>query len=68
MFPTSVRGTGFGFGSFLNSFAGLWAPILTGYLLDVSVNAALYLSAAFFVLNGVLMVCLPIETRGRQVE
>lgn len=67
VFPTEVRGTGVGIASALGRLTGLFAPILTGTLIDVGFYLPLYVSAGFFIVTATLMALVPIETRGRTV-
>ncbi|KAJ3262701.1 hypothetical protein HDU77_000217 [Chytriomyces hyalinus] len=64
VFATNVRGTGVGLASCLGRIVGVSAPFLSGALIAVNPNYALYLSAGLFALMGVISAFLPIETRG----
>lgn len=45
------------------------APFLTGYLIQhYNVNLPIYVSAVFFGLGAILMISLPIETKGRNIR
>lgn len=65
VFPTSVRGTAVGMASSLARVLGSTAPLATGALLQVSLQAPLYLSSAALCGAALCMILLPIETRGR---
>ncbi|KAL2915387.1 Filamentous Growth Regulator [Polyrhizophydium stewartii] len=65
VFRTKYRGTAVGMASALGRVTGAVAPIITGVLLESSVNTPLYVSATLIGLSFVCMVLLPIETRGR---
>ncbi|KAI8826484.1 major facilitator superfamily domain-containing protein, partial [Chytriomyces cf. hyalinus JEL632] len=61
VFATNVHGTGVGLASCLGQIVGVTAPFLSGALIAVNPNHALYLSAGRFALMGVFSVFLPIE-------
>lgn len=67
LYPTEVRGTGMGWASAMARVAGMVAPILGGYLLQVSLLAALTVYAGFFVLAAAAALFLTQETRGQQL-
>ncbi|KAI8616370.1 major facilitator superfamily domain-containing protein [Chytriomyces sp. MP71] len=64
VFTTNVRGTGVGMASCLGRIVGVSAPFISGALISVNANYALYLSAGLFALMGVFAALLPLETRG----
>lgn len=66
VFPAPNRGTGTGISSFLNRVAGLCAPIIAANIPNANPNAPIYVSGALILAAFVAMVCLPIETRGKQ--
>ncbi|KAJ3194488.1 hypothetical protein HK101_002599 [Irineochytrium annulatum] len=63
-FHTKHRGIAVGTASALGRIVGVSAPFLSGWLVGINANIALYLSAALFVLTGAFAFFLPIETRG----
>lgn len=65
LYPTAIRTTGMGAASGMARVAGALAPVLGGLLVPISLPAALALYAAAFVLAGVLVLALGVETRGR---
>ncbi|ORX38077.1 MFS general substrate transporter [Kockovaella imperatae] len=64
VFPTPSRGTGDALASAASRFTGLFAPIIAAYIPD-SVNGPVYASASIFMLTGIVMLFLPIETVGK---
>lgn len=68
LYPTELRGTGMGWASAMARIAGIVAPLLGGYLLQVSLVVALTFYAAFFVLAGCATLFLSYETRGQQLS
>jgi hypothetical protein len=52
--------------SALSRVFGTTAPLLTGYLLQISLHVPLYVSAVLLAGAGVCMWMLPIETQGRE--
>lgn len=67
-FPPGIRGTAVGIASALGKLFGAVAPIVTGYLIEIKLEYALYLAVGMFVVSGLMMSVLPIETRARRVE
>lgn len=66
VFPAPNRGTGTGISSTLNRLAGLCAPIVAVNAGALDPKAPIYASAGLFFAAFLAMLCLPIETRGRQ--
>lgn len=66
VFPAPSRGTGSGIASFLNRIAGICAPIVAVYAGSAEPQAPIYASGALMFAALIAMVCLPIETRGKQ--
>lgn len=66
LFPATVRGTGTGVSSTFNRVAGLCAPLVGIYAGTANPTAPIYASAALFFAAFLAMLCLPIETRGKQ--
>ena len=60
------RGTGTGIASFLNRVGGLCAPIIAANIPGTNPNAPVFVSGALILSAFIAMVCLPIETRGKQ--
>ena len=67
VFPAPNRGTGTGIASFLNRIGGLCAPIIAANISSSNPSAPVYVSGALILAAFVAMVCLPIETAGRQM-
>ena len=65
-FPAPNRGTGTGIASFFNRIAGLCAPIVAIHGSSANPKIPIYISGALMLSSFIAMVCLPIETRGRQ--
>ncbi|RHZ75307.1 hypothetical protein Glove_216g118 [Diversispora epigaea] len=66
VFETKVRGTANGFASACARITGMLGPVIAGNLIAISNTLPLYVSSVLFVLVGICMILLPIETRGRQ--
>lgn len=65
LYPTEVRATGMGWASGMTRIAGAIAPILGGYLLSISLTAALSLFALAFIVGGLTTAALGRETKGQ---
>ncbi|KDN42608.1 MFS general substrate transporter [Tilletiaria anomala UBC 951] len=65
VFPAPHRGTGDGIAASFNRICGLMAPIIAIYGSANNPNVPVYVSAALFVLAGLLMVTLQIESQGK---
>jgi len=65
LYPTEIRSTGMGWASGMTRIAGAIAPSLGGYLLSISLAAALSLYAAAFIIGGLAVLTLGRETRGQ---
>ncbi|KAJ3385930.1 hypothetical protein HDU92_002784 [Lobulomyces angularis] len=68
VFPTSVRGSGCGIASSLNRVMGIIGPLLSGYLISFGCELSMYICVIVFGLQAFLIFCLPIETRGREIN
>ena len=66
-FPAPNRGTGSGIASFLNRLAGICAPIVAAQGSIEDPKVPIYISGSLILVSFVAMICLPIETRGRQI-
>ncbi|CAG8443712.1 9188_t:CDS:10 [Diversispora eburnea] len=66
VFETKIRGTANGFASACARITGMLGPVIAGNLIAISNTLPLYVSSIIFVLVGICMTLLPIETRGRQ--
>ncbi|KAL4804061.1 major facilitator superfamily domain-containing protein [Aspergillus unguis] len=66
VFPAPNRGTAVGIASCLNRIAGLMAPII-GIYASGNPIAPIYASGGLLLAAFVAMICLPIETRGKQI-
>ncbi|KNF00501.1 hypothetical protein PSTG_06192 [Puccinia striiformis f. sp. tritici PST-78] len=64
VFPSSIRGTGYGIASALSRLSGMIGPLIVGLLMKIwNLQAALWMSVFVFVFAALLMCKLPIETR-----
>jgi len=63
VFPAPHRGTGDGIAAAFNRICGLMAPIIAVY--SASATAPVYAAASLFLAAGLLMLTLPIESRGK---
>jgi putative MFS transporter len=68
LYPTAVRGTGFGAASGMSRVAGALAPLIGGALLASSLVLPLGVYALGFVLGAAAVGLLGVETRGRPLE
>ncbi|GAA5967349.1 hypothetical protein JCM8115_006115 [Rhodotorula mucilaginosa] len=65
-FPTPHRGTGDALAGSASRLAGAFAPIIAVYSQAAKTpNGPVYASATIFIVAGLSMLALPIETRGR---
>ncbi|KAI8902020.1 major facilitator superfamily domain-containing protein [Globomyces pollinis-pini] len=64
VFPSFIRGKAVGLASAAGRLAGAFSPILTGKLIEVSVQLPLYISSTLIFTCACAMIFLPIETRG----
>ena len=64
LFPAPIRGTGNGLVSMCNRLSGLMAPIITAYV-GLETDLPIWISAALFMVAGLVFLTLPFETRGR---
>lgn len=62
LFPVRVRGTAIGVASSLGRVLGALCPMLTGYLVEIEMNLALYMSSALIIFTSVLMALQPAPT------
>jgi MFS transporter, putative metabolite:H+ symporter len=65
LYPTSVRGTGFGAASGMSRIAGAVAPVIGGVLLASSLVLPLSVYALGFLLGAAAVGLLGVETRDR---
>ncbi len=65
LYPTEIRATGMGAASSLTRIAGALAPLVGGLLLPVSLPAALTVYAVAFLVGGLVVLVVGVETRGR---
>ena len=68
LYPTAVRGTGFGAASGMSRIAGALAPLIGGALLASSLVLPLGVYALGFLLGAAVVGLLGVETRGRPLE
>lgn len=64
LFPAPVRGTANGLVAVFNRLSGLMAPIIAAYV-GVDNDYPVWISAALFMLAGLVFLALPYETMGR---
>ncbi|KAM5351154.1 hypothetical protein ACJ41O_003877 [Fusarium nematophilum] len=64
LFPAPIRGTANGLVAMFNRLSGLMAPIIAAYV-GIETDLPVWISAALFVVAGVVFLVLPYETRGR---
>ncbi|KAI9043635.1 MFS transporter [Aspergillus affinis] len=64
LFPAPVRGTANGLVAFFNRLSGLMAPIIAAYI-GIETDVPVWISAALFIVAGVVFLILPYETRGK---
>lgn len=66
VFPTPHRGTGDAYAAAASRVTGLFAPIIAVYSqAGKTPDGPVYASASIFVATGLVMLLLPIETRGK---
>lgn len=63
LFPAPVRGTANGLVAMSNRLCGLLAPIIAAYV-GIDNNLPIWISAALFIVAGLVFFVLPYETRG----
>lgn len=63
VYPTEVRGTAGAVVHSVGKISGIAAPLIGGYLMDISYKLPLYLSASMLSFTALIIFCLPIETR-----
>jgi hypothetical protein len=64
LFPAPIRGTANGLVAVFNRISGLMAPIIAAYV-GVDSDLPIWISAALFIVAGLVFLVLPYETRGR---
>ena len=64
VFPTKDRGTGNALTATANRIFGVMAPIIA-IAANLETSAPVYVSGALFIAAGVLVLCLPFESRGK---
>ena len=64
LFPAPIRGTANGLIAVFNRLSGLMAPIIAAYV-GVDTDLPIWISAALFVVAGLVFLVLPYETRGK---
>ncbi|KAI7832814.1 major facilitator superfamily domain-containing protein [Gamsiella multidivaricata] len=68
VFPSEIRGTACGVAAAMSRLAGIVSPLIVGAMLAVSTYFPLYASSTTFLISGICMCFLPIETKGRAAE
>ncbi|CAM1508394.1 Fc.00g052420.m01.CDS01 [Cosmosporella sp. VM-42] len=64
LFPAPIRGTANGLVALFNRLSGLMAPIIAAYV-GIDTDMPVWISAALFVVAGLVFLILPYEMRGR---
>lgn len=64
IFPTTIRGTGYGLSSSGNRLFGVFAPLIAIYA-DLTTAYPIYISGALFFLAAILSVLFPYESRNK---
>ena len=64
LFPTKDRGTGNAIVAAANRVFGIMAPIIALYT-DLNTPVPIYVSAAIFIVSGLVALLLPFEPRGK---
>ena len=68
-YPTSVRGTGYGFASGFGRIAGIIGPTIIGFLLQsLELSGTLSVVSFAFIILAVDMAILGLETKGKELE
>jgi len=71
LYPTELRGTGSGAAASIGRLAGILAPYMTGYLMEISGGEIFYAFLAFSIIHllaGVVTGVFGEETKGRRLE
>jgi putative MFS transporter len=68
VYPTALRTIGFGFSASIGRVAGATAPVISGFLIEKDLYIALHVSSSILILTGLLMIFLPLETRGQGIH
>ncbi len=64
IFPSKDRGTGNALTATANRIFGIMAPVVA-IAANLKTSAPVYVSGALFIVAGVLVLCLPFESRGK---
>ncbi|KAL6407177.1 membrane transporter [Ilyonectria robusta] len=64
LFPAPIRGTANGLVAMFNRLSGLMAPIIAAYI-GIDTDMPVWISAALFMVAGLVFLILPYETRGK---
>jgi MFS family permease len=64
LFPTPQRGTGNALTATCNRVFGIMAPIIAMFA-NLETSAPVYTSGALFIVAGLLVLCMPFESRGK---
>ena len=71
LYPTELRGSGAGVAASIGRLAGILAPYMTGYLMEISGGEIFYAFVAFstiHLLAGIITGAFGEETKGRRLE
>ncbi len=69
IYPTRIRGTGYGAASGFGRLAGIIGPAIVGFILDsYGLYTALIVTAAVFLIGALDTATLGIETKGKTLE
>lgn len=64
IFPAPIRGTANGLVALFNRLSGLAAPIIAAYV-GLDTDIPVWISAALFLVAGIIFLAMPYESRGR---
>lgn len=65
VFPAKIRGTAVGLAASFNRIFGIFAPIIAIFA-DLETSAPIFVSGAFFLALGLMVIAFPYEPRGKQ--
>ncbi|MEM2636905.1 MAG: MFS transporter [Candidatus Korarchaeota archaeon] len=69
LYPTALRGRGYGSASGFGRFAGIIGPYIVGAIIEtVGIPAALTISGIAFIVNAILIALLGVETKLKSLE
>lgn len=68
LFPTKIRSTGVGFSSAIGRLAAAIAPLVIGFVVDISVPAIFYTFATMLFIEAIIVVYFAFETKLKSLE